>query len=373
VPIPSKDGKIAILKREDIVPKKASTDAKPSTAVTASTAPSIPISTIGGVTKEEVEEIVRKAVSGHFQKQENVITAEIQKAVRYEVQSGLVPTLNKTVAQTLDQTISKTLKSTVAKSVKESTKINTSELATEIASKLQDPLVDSFYKSMRELMIPAFESGTREMFGQITSSIEKGLDLKQKDMDTNSKAMEDMVKRMDAMAKTMEVLIQGVAKVTVGANVDPVPAVPAAPTPTIENLKRKIGIFLAADDFEKAFTTAVSASNPDIAVWSCKNVDLSIVLESETPKLSQAIMLCLMQQLGADFSPQKDNDLKVKLAWLQSIALTLDPYNDNIKKHISNVCHQLITNLQAKITEPNVMLRREMQMLVQVIRGIGRA
>ena len=81
-------------------------------------------------------------------------------------------------------------------------------------------------------------------------------------------------------------------------------------------------------------------------------------------------MLCLMQQLGADFAPQKDGDLKVKLAWLQSIALTLDPSHDSIKKHLPSVCQQLTMNLQRKIDEPNVMLRREMQMLKQVIRGM---
>ncbi len=376
VPIPSKDGKIAILKREDVAPKKVTAE-KPSVIVPSSVLDVASTSTVG-VTKEEVEDIVRRAVSGHFQKQENIITAEIQKAVRYEVQSGLVPTLNKTVAQTLEQTISKTMKSTVSKSVKEATKINTNELATELASKLKDPLVDSFYKSMRELMIPAYESGTRQMFDQISSSIERGLDLKQKDGDENeknAKAMEDMMNRLDAMSKTMEVLIQGVAKVAVGGNKTSQTSLPSAPpvVDKIELIKGKIGEFLEAQEFEKAFTTALSAENPDIAVWTCKSADLSIILESETPKLSQPIMLCLMQQLGADFSPQKDTDLKVKLAWLQSIALTLDPYNDSIKRHLVSVCQQLVANLQTKIAEPNVMLRREMQMLVQVIRGIGRS
>mmetsp|Transcript_11216 Transcript_11216/g.13014 ORF Transcript_11216/g.13014 Transcript_11216/m.13014 type:complete len:953 (+) Transcript_11216:29-2887(+) len=390
VPIPSKDGKIAILKREDsavavagVTGGVASKKGMDSDVIRAST--SMPIkarsSTAAaaayvGVTKEEVEDIVKRAVSGHFQKQENVITAEIQKAVRYEVQSGLVPTLNKTVSQTLDQTIATTMKSSVSKSVKEGTKINTDELSTAIASKLQDPLVDAFYKSMRELMIPAYESGTREMFQQISTSIEKGLDLKEKEENENAKAMEAMMKRMDAMAKTMEVLIQGVAKVTAsGAAAAPTKEVKAEP-PTmdkIEMLKGKIMEYLMAKDYERAFTHALSASNPDVAVWTCKKVDLSIVVESETPKLSQPIMLCLMQQLGAEFSPQKDGDMQLKLAWLQSIALTLDPNNDSIKTHVGSVCQHLVTNLQAKIAEPNVVLRREMQMVLQVVRGIGRS
>jgi enhancer of mRNA-decapping protein 4 len=362
VPIPTKDGKIAILKREDA--GKPTIQEKPPTVATSSS---------DGVTKEEVEDIVRKAISGHFQRQENVITAEIQKAVRYEVQSGLVPTLNKTVSQTLDQTISKTMKSAVSKSVKESTKINTDELATDIASKLKDPLVDSFYKSMRELMIPAFEAGTRQMFEQISDSVEKGLEMKKKSKDKDAKSLEEMSKRMDAMAKTMEVLIQGVAQMTSGSNVTSAPAASNA-SPVVDNtefLKAKIGEIIMAGDFEKAFTSALGVGDPDMAVWTCQNSDLSMVLESEIPKLSQPIMLCLMQQLGADFSPEKDGDLEVKIAWLQSLALTLNPSNNNIKNHITSVSQQLITNLQKKIAEPSVTFRREMQMLIQVIRGIG--
>ncbi len=370
LPFPCKDGKIAILKREDTTtPKLPAGVVEPTTYAAGPPASSV------GITKMEVEEIVRKAVSSHFQKQENVITAEIQKAVRYEVQSGLVPTLNKTVSQTLDQTVSKTMKSTVTKSVKESTKINTSELANEIARKLEDPLTESFYKSMRDIMIPAFESGTRQMFEQISTSVEKGLDVKNQNHDDMQKAMNEMTKRMDAMAKTMEVLIQGVAKMSVGTQKSAVAPQNTLPphVDKVELLKGKIRELLAAKDYSKAFTTALTASNADLAVWACKFSDLSIVLESETPKLTQPIMLCLMQQLGCDFSKQKDEDLPVKLSWLQSLSLTLDPCDESIKKHIMDVCQNLIKNLQAKMAEPNVIYRREMQMLTQVVRGIGRS
>ena len=373
LPFPSKDGKIAILKREDVPTNQqvAPEVATISTGPSATTGPSANF----GISKSEVEEIVRKAVSSHFHKQENVITAEIQKAVRYEVQSGLVPTLNKTVSQTLDQTIGKTMKSTVTKTVKESTKINTDVLANEIAQKLHDPLTESFHKSMRDLMIPAFESATRQMFEQISTTVEKGLDLKQNNDSDTTKALEQMSKRMDAMAKTMEVLIQGVAKMTTTSITPTSQKVTSAPSPVdkVESLKTKISELLAAQDYGKAFTTALSASNPDVAVWTCKYSNLSLVLESEIPRLSQPIMLCLMQQLGADFSPQKDEELVVKLAWLQSLALTLDPFDESIKKHLMGVCQQLINNLQTKMMEPNVKLRREMQMLIQVIRGIGRS
>ena len=356
----NEDNKITILKREDVTPKKP-TPIQPADVNTVS----------GGVTKEDVEDIVRRAVSSHFQKQESLITAEIQKAVRYEMQSGLVPALNKTVAQTLEQAVAKTMKTTVTKTVKDCMMANTAELASSISSQLQAPVVDSFHQNMREVMVPAYENGTRQMFEQISSSIEVGLELKQKDAHETAKLMGDMVKRMDAMGKTIEVLIRAVAQLAVpidpSASSPPVPE--AAPADKAEILRRKIVDLLRANDYEKAFTHALSVSNSAMAFFVCKHSDLSLVLEGDTPGLSQPILLCLMQQLGSDLST--DEHLSVKLAWLQSVALTLDPYDESIKKHIRGVVQQLVVNLQTKMTESEPTLRRHLQMLLQVIRGIG--
>jgi len=358
------DGKkINILKRED--KSAAEEEAQPNTEGNS------PVIT-SNATKEEIEQIVKKALSVHFHKQETIITAEIQKAVRYEVQSGLIPILNKTVAQTLEQTVTKAMKSDVAKTVNEGMKMNSADLASSVSSQIQDPLVKSFHQTMREVMVPAYEKGTRQMFEQIASSIETGLELKRKEKDDTAKLMDGMMKRMDAMGKTIEVLIKAVAQLQTGS----------IPTPSHEKVARSSSVdrsevsrriiidLLRANEYEKAFTQALSASDSAMALFVCKNSDLSTVLEGERPKLSQPIMLCLMQQLGADLST--DEDLSVKLAWLQSMALILDPQNESVAKHIKSVVQQLVTNLQTKMAQSDPALRRHLQMLLQVIRGIGK-
>jgi len=361
-PVSGKVGKIAILKREDAVlptPKKIP----------------IPESNLisSSITKEDVEDIVRKAMSSHFHKQEQLITAEIQKAVRYEVQSGVVPALNKTVAQTLEQTVSKSLKSNVTKAMK----ANTSEVVESISSKFQEPIVDSFHQTMREVMLPAYESGTRQMFEQISTSIEASLELKKTHSDETAKIMDGMVNRMDAMGKTIEVLIKAVAQLQAGGSQGNAATSQNGGPPQsaqedeVERLRAKIVELIKVNDYEKAFTAALTVSNSAMALFACKHSDLSAVLEGDTPALTQPIMLCLMQQLGADLST--DEDLSVKLSWLQSIAVTLDPYSENIKRHIKGVVHQLVTNLQSKMKESDPGLRRHLQMLLQVIRGIGNA
>jgi len=351
--LPQEPGAVAILKRED-----------PSGISSVETSS---VGAIGSVTKEEIDEIVRKAVGYHFQKQETMIVSEIQKAVRYEVQSGLVPILNKTVSKHLEETVSKTMKTQISKSVKECMSIQTEEIANTVASSLREPIVDSFLATMREVMIPAYESGTRQMMEQISSSIETNLASNQKNDESTAKMMEAMSTRMDAMGKTIEVLLKAVATMATKQNVGST-AESVVNTSKEDELKR-IDQLIQSEDYEAAFTKALSASKPELAVYACKLSDLSTVIEGDTPLLSQPIMLCLMQQLGADLS--QNDDLNMKIAWLQSVAVTLDPNDDSIKKHVKGVCQQLVSNLQVKMADSDAGVRRQLQMLTQVIRGVG--
>jgi enhancer of mRNA-decapping protein 4 len=54
---------------------------------------------------------------------------------------------------------------------------------------------------------------------------------------------------------------------------------------------------------------------------------------SRDVSVSQPIMICLLQQLGAVLVPAMDpEDIKTILKWLQEIAVTIDPSNINIKR-----------------------------------------
>merc|ERR1719469_534642 len=64
-------------------------------------------------------------------------------------------------------------------------------------------------------------------------------------------------------------------------------------------LREKILALISTDNYENAFTQALSASDPSVAVFACQNSNIETVLDNDTPQLSQPILLCLMQQLGA--------------------------------------------------------------------------
>lgn len=363
----NEDKKIKILKREE-----PSTAANPNPTPSSATEAKVSSASTVGVTKEEIEEIVKKSIASHFQKHESFVTGQIQKAVRYEVQSGLVPSLNKTVSQTLEQTISKTMKTNVSKTVQDTLTTNSEQLASSLTNSLQEPIVNSFHSTMKDVIVPAYENGTRQMFEQISAAVEAGLATKAKEQDETMKMMDGMVKRMDAMGKTIEVLIKAVAQLQTGPT-PPVNSPTKSPEQVaaekMDQLKRAIVKLFRAGDFEKGFTQALSVSNSAMALFACQQSDLSMVLEGDVPKLSQPIMLCLMQQLGADLSTNEE--LAVKLAWLQSMALVLNPQDPSIAKHIQGVVQQLVVNLQTKMAESDPALRRHLQMLLQVIRGIG--
>jgi len=86
----------------------------------------------------------------------------------------------------------------------------------------------------------------------------------------------------------------------------------------------------------------------------------------------------MMQQLGAGLVSFDDGLPSFKLAveWLQSLAYALDPNDRRIEKHVGGVCEQVVVYVTAKISAVvrggggNLAVRRPLQMLVRVIRGI---
>ena len=52
--------------------------------------------------------------------------------------------------------------------------------------------------------------------------------------------------------------------------------------------------------YEQAFNEALSAEDVDIVIWLCTHLDPAEVLSRQPAKLSQTIILALIQQLGQD-------------------------------------------------------------------------
>jgi hypothetical protein len=139
---------------------------------------------------------------------------------------------------------------------------------------------------------------------------------------------------------------------------------PVDPRPEILALLEK-------KQYEAAFTKSVSASTADLALFCCTQTKIHDVLGDNGPALSQPILLCLMQQLGTILVSSHDSkQLSLSLEWLQEIALSLDPSEKRIADHVPNVLQQLVNNINQNIQGGDPSLKRNLQRLLQVVRGM---
>ena len=149
---------------------------------------------------------------------------------------------------------------------------------------------------------------------------------------------------------------------------------PGAPAPApavnqMEAMKGEITHLLAEKKFEAAFTRAVSASTAELAVFTCSKADVNEVLGMPI-KLSQPIVICLMQQLGTVVATGRNTNLQVELEWLQDLAMSLDPTDAKISQHVPRVLQQLVTSINTRVQEGDPNLRRPLQRLLSIVRGI---
>jgi len=118
---------------------------------------------------------------------------------------------------------------------------------------------------------------------------------------------------------------------TVSVNQSEIPRQVEVPPQPLE-VRDQIEALCRANRFEEAFTKAVSASDGEIVLFACKTTNSAAVFNGEVA-ISQPILLCLLQQLGAVLaSATEADDIKTALNWLQEIAVTIDPSNALIER-----------------------------------------
>ena len=217
---------------------------------------------------------------------------------------------------------------------------------------------------MREVMIPAYESATRQMFQQTSTSLQQGLaqmSLDQANNNSNTSnslapTLQAMSTQMMKMGEAIQVLsgevtqlraavtaVQAAGMLNANQNAATVnaphqPQPPVVPPPSL-GVRDEIASLCRSRRYEEAFTKAVSASDGELVLFACKNADVVAVFNSDgggnSVSISQPILICLMQQLGAVLVSEtggNKEDTRVILKWLQEIAVTIDPTNVNIQR-----------------------------------------
>jgi enhancer of mRNA-decapping protein 4 len=311
------------------------------------------------------------------------IESQISKAVAETMTSAMVPAVNMAIQESF-AALARPLRTSMDNLSKQGVSVNQDELKN--ALNIEAPLKAAMADTMRNVLVPTLESVVSQVLKQVETSMPAPPLDQSKAMEALMQQLAMMNAKMDGLTKEVHVLRNAVAGQGASASRGPTPPQsgpppPGGPSPSpspqqiLEQTRNTVTMLLQQGQFEAAFTKAVSASTPEMTVYCCSRTDISQIFGGSTPKLSQPILLCLMQQLGAVLSKTSNaQDLQTALSWLQEISLSLNPSDPSIQRHVPSVLQQLVqcinTRIVAEGNSGNTQLRRPLQMLLQVLRGM---
>jgi enhancer of mRNA-decapping protein 4 len=301
------------------------------------------------------------------------IAEDIRKVVHHEMRSTLVPALKQAVQESLNTSVINPIQASITQLSKQVVMNDNMESA--LSGSVEEPLQAAVANTMRTVLIPTMESITNQVFVRVSESLERTAATTSTDSKKELEAISLQLTTMTALVAELTNEVQSLRKL-VRSNQAPVPPAPTAPSlppiNPVEALRKEIAALIQQRQYEAAFTKAVSSSTAELAVFACTNSNLTSVLGSARVELSQRILICLMQQLSTVLN-WRDASLNVPLIleWLQEIALSLDPNDDTIKRHIPTVLQQMVSSVNNRMSLDEPVLRRPLQKLLQILRGMS--
>jgi hypothetical protein len=300
------------------------------------------------------------------------ISNEVRLAVQAEMQATVLPLFKQMMEESMAKTVTNPIQSSISNLGNQGITVDDGKIAGELAESLQEPLRAAFADCMKAFLIPSLESITGQVLAQVSDRLEKGTTANDSKTEKTIEAMSTQLSTLTTLVSKLTSEVHSLRTSVASQQTKPSePPAPQAPPPVnVEDTRGEVLALLKKRQYEAAFTRAVAASTADMAVFCCTNADLNDVLGGTVPKLSQPILLCLMQQLGTVLSSSDVVNLQMELEWLQEIALSLNPADASIQKHVPTVLQQLVASINARINQGDQTLRRPLQRLVQVIRGM---
>lgn len=255
---------------------------------------------------------MEKRLEAKVRKQVEQMVPQIHKTVTAEVRSQL-----KVVQQSLEGQVRAEVRDTLAS---------------------EDAVVGAFRQSFQSLIIPSFESATQRMFTQINDAVVKGV--------------------AESVTTGVNGSLNGSRSVRASTDTATVPSL----TP-----EEELGELLDDNQYDEAFMKALGAKDLGLVTWLCKQLDTAMLFgdgADEHPPLSQTVLVCLLQQLGAQLS----TDTTLKLEWMKEIALNLDKDNEDIATYAPDVLKQLTVAMKEfAATNEGRLHSTELRLLMRVL------
>lgn len=294
------------------------------------------------------------------------VSLQVEKSIQKQLQSVLVPAMGRIVLHTMENNFMKPvqnefqhvisekliplmeqkLNDSLATSLPDQVASGLDEMVQRVVEDIRQPVRESFRECFQDILIPSFQAATQKMFDQINDTFVQGTRIAFESSGQSSSNAK-VVKQLEQLTKTVESLSEKVEQLSLtviagGMDGAIVPAAMPAEDIQLETQKNTVLDYLSRDDWEEAFKFALGAQNVNLVAFACRQCDPRLVLSSRPPKLSQMLILCLVQQLGADLA----DDLQTKIDWLRESLLVMDVRDQTISGFVTSVLEELQAGLK---------------------------
>ncbi|KAG6617240.1 Enhancer of mRNA-decapping protein [Phytophthora cinnamomi] len=316
---------------------------------------------------EELREqmrVVMGSLGNHLTAQ---VSTQVEKSIQKQLQSVLVPAMGRIVLHTMENNFMKPVQNgfqhvisekliplmeqklddSLATSLPDQLANGVDDMVQRVVEDVRQPVRESFRECFQDILIPSFQAATQKMFEQINDTFVQGTRTAFEGSGQNTSNAK-VASQLEQLTKVVESLSQKVEQLSTAVNAGGVNGalVPAAKSPEELQLEAQKGTvldYLARNDWEEAFKFALGAQSVNLVAFTCQQCDPRLVLSSRPPKLSQMLILCLVQQLGADLA----DDLETKLNWLRESLLVMNVRDQSIAGFVTSVLQELQTGLNS--------------------------
>jgi enhancer of mRNA-decapping protein 4 len=242
------------------------------------------------------------------------------------------------------------------------------------AKALAAALPKALAAAMTTTVVPKFEKATSEMFAQVKSTFERGMDELAAELYTqkeNAVAAEvgPLVHTLrgatDEVRVAAEMLVAGGASNAPGGEASSLAELESRMDPTVA-----LGASVDAGDFEGAFTKALGMSSVDVVAWVCSRADAKreAIFSSTPAALSQGVLLSLAQQLSSDLTDEPE----LKIAWIRDAALAIDPSDAALAQHMRPILEAVFAGLHECATAPETPapVKNDLRLCIHVVNSL---
>ena len=365
--------------------------ASASTPVTTSTTTTTAGGTSGG--DREVAKLLRELKNELKQEREKLRKERDQRDnAERELQKQLIALMSQATTKDLPTAISQIVsdqlgENAAAMQAALATNAAASQRAAVAAAKevVQTTLQSEIRQAMQQVMIPAFERSTQNMFNQIANTFERSIgelnselmQIRDQSVQANAMPLVQELQRTVNEIRNLPQSLDSALKSSVSnafrgmgqqqqqqlgspqgmfqqqnppqsvggggvrslADLEQQKLPPQAPVdPTVE-IKR----LLNTGNLEAAFSQALGTSNLEIVSWLCSQVASESVFGQHPCPLSPFVLLSLAQQLSSDLTTK---DAERKLDWIRDTCLAIDPQDPALKLHVRPVLTSVYESLR---------------------------